>query len=172
MGLATANALAGVRGGATHVSVTALGLGERAGNAALEEVAVALRYAGARQVDLRLERLPRLFRLVEAASGRPIPAAKAVAGELVFTHESGIHVDGLLKDPDTYQAFSPAVVGRRPEIRYGKHSGRASVRHLLQQSGIRLDEEQAGKLLSRLRAAAGEHKNPIDGAEVVRRWLR
>ncbi|HSH70552.1 MAG TPA: homocitrate synthase [Deferrisomatales bacterium] len=172
MGLATANALAGVRAGASHVSVTVLGLGERAGNAALEEVAVALRYAVGHDIHLRLDLLPGLSRIVAEASGRPIPPAKPVAGELAFAHESGIHVDGLLKDPNTYQAFPPEAVGRRPEIRWGKHSGCASVQHLLQQTGLRLDTEQAGQLLSRLRTAARAHKTPVSVADVVQMWVR
>jgi homocitrate synthase NifV len=141
LGLATANTLAAIRGGATHASVCVLGLGERAGNAALEEVAAALSRlpsdAGrASSSNLDLTKLPWLADLVAKAAGRPIPAGKAVVGANAFTHESGIHVDALLKDPSTYEALPPHIFGRVRQLVLGKHSGIASVRGALRTLGL------------------------------------
>jgi homocitrate synthase NifV len=172
LGLATANALAGVRAGATHLSVTVLGLGERAGNAALEEVAVSLRHALGMDPGIDLSRLPELFRAVARASGRAVPVAKPVAGQLVFTHESGIHADGVLKCPATYEAFPPAEVGRRAEISFGKHSGRAAVRHLLEKAGICIGGEEARRLLHRVGEYAQQGRGPLNSAQVLHLYGR
>ena len=109
LGLATANTLAAIRAGATHASVTVVGLGERAGNAPLEEVAVALPQLYGCETGIVLTELAEVAAIVAAAAMRPIPLNKAIVGDHVFTHESGIHVDGLLKDRRTYQALDPAL---------------------------------------------------------------
>src|ERR1035438_6253595 len=106
LGLATANTLAAIRGGATHASVCVLGLGERAGNAALEEVVAALAHLSVHPTGVDLARLAGLADLVALAAGRPIPAGKPIVGSAAFTHESGMHINGLLKDPLTYEAIS------------------------------------------------------------------
>jgi homocitrate synthase NifV len=112
LGLATANTLAAIRGGATHASVCVLGLGERAGNAALEQVAAGLNRFHPVGSNVDLTKLPRLAEIVSKAAHRPIPAGKAIVGASAFTHESGIHVDGLLKNPSTYEDLSPQIFGR------------------------------------------------------------
>ena len=116
LGLATANTLAAIKAGATHASVTVIGLGERAGNAPLEEVAVALRQLYGRDTGVVLSELGNVAAVVAAAAVRAIPLNKAIVGEHVFTHESGIHVDGLLKDRHTYQSLDPALLGRANRI--------------------------------------------------------
>ncbi|MDU6378553.1 MAG: homocitrate synthase, partial [Bradyrhizobium sp.] len=136
LGLATANTLAAVKAGATHASVTVIGLGERAGNAPLEEVAVALRQLYRRETGIVLAELDRVANVVAAAAARAIPLNKAIVGEHVFTHESGIHVDGLLKDQRTYQALDPMLFGRSNRIVIGKHSGLSAITSLL--SDLRL----------------------------------
>ena len=151
LGLATANSLAAVRGGATHVSTTVNGLGERAGNAALEEIVVALSQLYGRETGVTPAALPAVSALVARASGRPVPAGKSIVGEAVFTHESGIHVDGLLKDHRNYQGLDPALVGRDHRIVLGKHSGKAAVRHVYASLGQRLSESEECALLDRLR---------------------
>jgi homocitrate synthase NifV len=131
LGMATANTVTAAQAGADAVSVTVNGLGERAGNACLEEVAMALnmttRFLGSR---IRCDRLPSLCDAVAVASRRPLPVGKPIVGQDVFSHESGIHCQALLKDPNTYQPFLPESVGR-PETTYviGKHSGRSLVHH-------------------------------------------
>ena len=119
LGLATANSLAAVRGGATHINTTVNGLGERAGNAALEEIVMALRHLYQMDSGVDPLRLPAISELVAAASNRPIPINKSIVGGAVFTHESGIHVDGLMRDPLTYQGIDPAELGRRHSIVLG-----------------------------------------------------
>ena len=154
LGLATANSLAAVRGGATHVSTTVNGLGERAGNAALEEIVVALPQLYDRETGVTLAALPAVSALVARASGRPVPAGKSIVGEAVFTHESGIHVDGLLKDRRNYQGLDPALLGRDHRIVLGKHSGTAAVRHVYASLGRRLSDSEERALLDRLREGA------------------
>lgn len=163
LGLATANTLAACRAGATHVNTTVNGLGERAGNAALEEVALGLNklYGYATGVDL--SQFPALSERVAAASGRPVPWQKSVVGEGAFTHEAGIHVDGLLKDPDTYQGFDPREVGRHHRLVVGKHSGSRGVIAAYARIGVQLTTHEARHLLPAIRAFAERAKRaPAD----------
>lgn len=168
LGLATANTLAAVRGGATHVSVCVLGLGERAGNAALEEVVVGIEKISGRTTRVIPARLGPLADLVAAASGRAIPPAKAIVGTGVFTHESGIHVQGLLRDPATYEALDPAFVGRARRIVLGKHSGTAGVLHALSALGLSADERQARLVLEQVRHRAAVLKGVVDAQELLK----
>jgi homocitrate synthase NifV len=130
LGLATANTLAAVRGGATHVNTTVHGLGERAGNAALEEVVMGLKHLHGLATGVDLSRFEGLSELVTRASGRPVAWHKSLVGDGVFTHEAGIHVDGLLKDPLNYQGIDPAEVGKGHRMVLGKHSGKGAVRQV------------------------------------------
>jgi homocitrate synthase NifV len=152
-GMATANALAAARAGATFLDVTVNGIGERAGNAALEEVAMGLRHVLGRECAIRPGRLPAVSRCVEGATRQALPPWKAIVGLNAFRHEAGIHADGVLKDPDTYEAFPPESVGASRRIVLGKHSGRRGVIHVFRGMGETVDEEEAGELLARLRAA-------------------
>jgi homocitrate synthase NifV len=154
LGLATANSLAAVLGGASHVSTTVNGLGERAGNAPLEEIVVALHQIHGRDTGVAPRRLPEVSALVGQASGRPVPLGKSVVGEAVFTHESGIHVHGLLRDRRNYQALDPAVLGREHRFVLGKHSGLAAVVHAYAELGIVLEPALAVALLARIRRHA------------------
>ncbi|WP_226581588.1 homocitrate synthase [Acuticoccus sediminis] len=163
LGLATANSLAAVRAGATHVSVTVLGLGERAGNAPLEELAVALDRLGQGETGIDLARLPRLAEVVARASGRPVPEGKAIVGRDVFTHESGIHVSAILKEPETYQALDPALVGRGHAIVIGKHSGAAALAHAL---GETVPDALLPTLRARIIRQAARTKRPIAPGEL------
>lgn len=154
LGLATANTLAAIRAGARHASVTVVGLGERAGNAPLEEVAVAVEalYNCASGIDLR--RLTEVAQIVARAAGRAIPEAKAIVGDAVFTHESGIHVDGLLKNRHCYQALDPAVLGRSHRMVLGKHSGLGAVVNALNELGCEVSAEHAKIILLQIKAYA------------------
>jgi homocitrate synthase NifV len=167
LGLATANTLAAVRGGATHVSVCALGLGERAGNAPLEQVAVALAETSGRRTAIDFAALQALSDTVASASGRPIPVSQPIVGDAAFSHESGIHVSGLLRDPTTYEALDPARFGRARQIVLGKHSGIAAVRHALFERGLCVDDEQARGVLDRVRAHAEAVKRAVAPEELV-----
>jgi homocitrate synthase NifV len=167
LGLATANTLAAIRGGATHASVCVLGLGERAGNAALEEVAACLNHFYGAGSNVNLARLPRLAEIVARAARRPIPVGKAIVGANAFTHESGIHVDGLQKDPATYEELSPRTFGRVREIVLGKHSGLASVAGALQTLGLATDRVRTQSVLDQVRQRSMQTKRVVSSEELL-----
>ncbi len=154
LGLATANSLAAVVGGATHVNTTVNGLGERAGNAPLEEVVVALHQLYGRTTGVRTERLRSLSGAVSKASGRAVPAQKSIVGRAVFTHEAGIHVDGLLKDVHNYDGVNARLLGRRHTIVLGKHSGTRALSRVFENLGIALEPERSTLLLNEVRRFA------------------
>lgn len=158
LGLATATSLAAVRGGASHVSSTVNGLGERAGNAPLEEIAVALHHLYRCPTGIDRAQLPAISDLVAGASGRPIPAGKSIVGAAVFTHEAGIHVHGLLRDRLNYQGVDPAELGRDHRVVLGKHSGAAAVQFVYAQLGLAIDRAQAEAILVLIRRHACTHK--------------
>ncbi len=167
LGLANANSLAAVMGGATHVNTTVNGLGERAGNAPLEEVTVALRHCHGRETGVAPGRLAAVSALVAQASGRPVAVNKSIVGAGVFTHESGIHVHGLLRDPRNYQGLDPALLGRHHELVLGKHSGTAGVRHAFAALGVTLTEAEARAVVPALRHHAVTHKRPPTPEELL-----
>lgn len=171
LGLATANTLAALQAGATHASTTVNGLGERAGNAALEEVVMALRHLHEVDCGVQSRALGGISRLVAQASGRPVAANKSIVGEAVFTHESGIHVDGLLKDPLTYQGFDPAELGRSHRTVLGKHSGSHAVQDAYLRLGLHLSAEQAHLLLACIRSHVGHTKRCPDNDDLKRFYL-
>lgn len=159
LGLATANTLAAVRGGATHVNTTVHGLGERAGNAPMEEVVMGLKHLMGRPTGVDLSRFDGLSRLVAQASGKPVAWHKSLVGEGAFTHEAGIHVDGLLKDPLNYQGIDPAEMGRGHRLVLGKHSGRHAVRHAYAALlAYDMDLEHAARVLPLVRRFVTETK--------------
>lgn len=163
LGLATANTLAAIRGGATHVNTTVHGLGERAGNAALEEVVIGLRRFFDQGHGIDMTRYSHLSRLVEQASGRSVGWQKSLVGAGAFTHEAGIHVDGLMKDRRNYQGVDPVEMGRDHQIVLGKHSGSHAVMHAYADMGIPLTRPQAESLLSLVRRHAMQNKrSPVD----------
>ncbi|MER9562515.1 homocitrate synthase [Mesorhizobium sp. M0571] len=167
LGLAAANTLAAIRAGARHASVTVLGLGERAGNAALEEVAAAMAVLDGADTGIELTALPDLAAQVAWAARRQTAAIKPVVGADVFTHESGIHVAGLLKDSRTYQGLDPALVGRCRRIVIGKHSGATAIAHVLSESGRDLDPDLAAAMVARVRREAAETKSTITATQLV-----
>ncbi len=166
-GMATANALAGVRAGARWVGVTVIGLGERAGNAALEEVVMALKYLEGIDLNFKTEKFREIAEYVSLASKRELPAWKPIVGSNMFAHESGIHADGALKDPRTYEVFRPEEVGLERQIVIGKHSGTAAIQAKFQEYGITLTKEEANDILARVRVAAVELKRPLFDKELA-----
>ena len=171
LGLATANTLAAVRGGATHVNTTVHGLGERAGNAALEEVVMGLKHVHGVGTGVDLTHFDELSKLVARASGRPVGWHKSLVGDGAFTHEAGIHVDGLLKDPLNYQGIDPAEVGRRHRLVLGKHSGRHSVQMAYEQLlATIIDADQAERVLPLVRRFVTETKRS-PASDDLRRFL-
>jgi homocitrate synthase NifV len=167
-GMATANALAAVDGGAGAVSVTVNGLGERAGNAPLEEVVAALELRRGLATGIDLSKLPALCRRVAEVSGRPLPEAKAIVGPMIFTHESGMHVAGLIDDPYAFQPFLPEQVGASgPVFVAGKHSGSRAIRYLLAEREISIGDDEIDDLVQLVRRAAEERKRALTADELV-----
>jgi homocitrate synthase NifV len=166
-GMATANAMAGVRAGAKYVNTTVNGLGERAGNAALEEIVMALKYLENNDVGVNTMRLRELAEYVAQASGRTVPIWKAIVGVNVFAHESGIHADGVLKNPHNYEAFSPEEVGLTRQLIVGKHSGSATILHKFREFGIDLSQEQSAGILAIARSRAVELKRALFDKELM-----
>jgi homocitrate synthase NifV len=167
LGLATANALAGARAGATCVDVTVNGIGERAGNAALEEVVLAVLLRDGVHLGLDTTRLTELSGLVARSARAPLPPWKAVVGANAFAHEAGIHVDGVLRDPSLYEPFDPDTVGGQRRVTVGKHSGRAAVRHLLALHGLAIDDASAEGVLERVRALSTRLRRGLTEEELV-----
>ena len=167
LGMATANTLAAVKAGATHLNTTVNGLGERSGNAPLEEVVVGLHVCHRIDTGIDLKGFAELSQRVAVASGRPLAWQKSIVGEGAFTHEAGIHVDGLLKDPTNYQGFDPALVGRRHRVVLGKHSGARAVQYVMADLGHPLSELAARELLQRLREFVAHEKRPPSDADLL-----
>ena len=166
LGLATANTLAAALAGASHVNTTVNGLGERAGNAALEEVVVGLKQLYGIATGVDLWRFSELSTLVANASGDSIGSRKSLIGTAVFSHEAGIHVDGLLKDLNNYQGVDPAIIGRSHQLILGKHSGTQGVIHAYQQLGISVNRSQAQKLLLQVKQFVTTTKRPPSASEL------
>ncbi|MBF0610298.1 MAG: homocitrate synthase [Magnetococcales bacterium] len=164
LGLATANTLAAIRAGATHVNTTVNGLGERAGNAPLEEVVAGLSRLHGIATGIDLKQFPHVSKLVERASGMILSPQKSVVGERVFSHEAGIHVDGLLKNPLNYQGIDPHDVGREHSLVLGKHSGRHGIRWVYANLGIDISPGEADHLQQHLRHFACRNKR-VPGSE-------
>jgi len=170
-GLATANTLAAVLAGATHINTTVNGLGERAGNAPLEEAVMALRHFYNIETGIDAHQFPALSQLVALASGRMVAVNKSIVGSAVFTHEAGIHVDGLIKNPLNYQGFDPLEVGREHQMVLGKHSGSRAVLQAYANLGMALSELQASTILLRIRDHAVSTKRSPDGDDLKRFYL-
>ncbi len=167
LGLATANTLAAAVAGATHLNTTVNGLGERAGNAALEEVVVGLRQLYGIETGIDLREFPELSARVESASGEPVGWRKSLVGKRVFSHEAGIHVDGLIKDLANYQGVDPAVVGRRHQFILGKHSGSRAVMSVFADLGLVLEKYEAALLLVKIRQFVDRYKRTPETGDLL-----
>lgn len=167
LGMATANTLAAAKAGATHLNTTVNGLGERSGNAPLEEVVLGLHVCHGIATGIELKGFPEISQRVALASGRPLAWQKSIVGEGAFTHEAGIHVDGLLKDPVNYEGFDPGLVGRRRRVVLGKHSGARAVQLVMSELGHPLSEAAARELLRRVRAFVANAKHPPSDADLL-----
>src|ERR1700680_639311 len=163
LGLAVANSLAAIRGGARQLELTINGIGERAGNAALEEIIVLLRVRQATlgvTTNIRLDQLYASSRLLSEITGVPVAPNKAVVGANAFAHEAGIHQDGILKNPLTYEIISPEAVGvPKRSLVLGKHSGRNALRAALVEIGYDPSVEELDECYRRVSTLADESKN-------------
>jgi D-citramalate synthase len=171
-GMATANTVAALRGGASQAHVTVNGIGERAGNASLEEVVMTLESLYKIKTGIKCEDLYQLSRLVSRMTGILVAPNKALVGENAFTHEAGIHVHGLLADTSTYEPLHPEQVGRKRRIVLGKHAGRASVELALKEFGIAVSDDQLAQIVQRVKELGDKGKRVSDAdlqtiAEIV-----
>ena len=170
LGLAVANSLAGVRGGARQIECTINGLGERAGNAALEEIVMALKTRGDAMpyyTNVESTHLARASKIVSAASNFPVQFNKAIVGKNAFAHESGIHQDGMLKNAETYEIMTPASVGiKETTLVMGKHSGRAAFKDKLKELGYELGDNAFQEAFVRFKDLADRKKHIYD-ADIV-----
>ncbi|SFA44968.1 2-isopropylmalate synthase [Anoxybacillus pushchinoensis] len=166
LGMAVANSLAAIEAGATQIEGTVNGIGERAGNAAIEEVAVALyirRDYYQAETRLNLQEIKRTSNLVSKLTGMIVPPNKAIVGKNAFAHESGIHQDGVLKEKTTYEIISPQLVGVQSNAMVlGKHSGRHAFRTRIQELGYSLTDEEVNRLFGRFKDLADKKKDITD----------
>ena len=162
LGLATANSLAAVEAGAEQVQVAINGLGERAGNASLEEVVMALRALYGAKLRIRTKLLAETSNLVERMTGISVPPNKAIVGENAFVHVSGIHAHGVLEFPGTYEPISPELVGHHRRLALGKLTGRHSVEKQLRSIGVRATKAQLTEITQRVKALGDKGKRVTD----------
>lgn len=168
LGMATANAFTALESGFDAVSVSVTGIGERAGNAALEELAMALRLSQRLQTCIESAALSSLCSAVSKAAGRIIEVQKPVVGKAVFEHESGIHCAALLKHPLSYQPFLPEEIGRAgSDMVFGKHSGSSSLQHYFSSLGVTMSRSEARRLLAQVRALSVEKKRALRADELT-----
>src|SRR5438445_290837 len=166
LGMAVANSLAGIAGGARQIECTINGIGERAGNAALEEVVMAInvrndKFPWWNKIDTTM--LTRASKLVSAATSFPVQYNKAIVGRNAFAHESGIHQDGVLKDASTYEIMKPEMVGlKQSSLVLGKHAGRHAFVHKLEEMGYKLAANQLEDAFVRFKALADRKKHVYD----------
>ncbi len=161
-GLATANSVVSVEAGAEQVHVAVNGLGERAGNASLEEVVMSLRSLYGLKPEIKTEGLANISNLLERLTGINVPPNKAIVGDNAFAHEAGIHVHGILESPGTYEVLSPELVGHHRRLALGKHTGKKSVKNQLEDLEIEASDEQLGEITERLKELGDKGKTITD----------
>jgi D-citramalate synthase len=171
-GLATANTIAALAAGAKQVHVTVNGIGERAGNASMEEVVMSLEWLYKYNTGIKHEMIYRTSRLVSRLTGVPVSPNKALVGGNAFTHEAGIHVHGLIADKSTYEPMNPEYIGRQRQIVLGKHAGRSSITLALKEMGLEADEVQTEEIFNRVKQLGDQGKHITDAdlhtiAEIV-----
>lgn len=166
-GLATANSLMGVCAGAKWISSTVNGLGEKAGNAATEEVALGLRLLYDIDVHMKFEKFYEISHMIEKLSGIDLSPGKAIVGRNIFVHESGDLIVGVLRNPYTYYSFLPGLVGQQRRIVVGKKSGRDSLKAKLAELGINVSEEQLPNILTLVKEKAQEKKAVLSDEELM-----
>jgi len=168
LGMATANTFCAINAGAKSASVTVNGLGERAGNAALEQVIIALSINGFKDHGINAKVFQELCEFVSFSSNIPIPDNTPIMGSKCLLHESGIHTNLLVKDKKTYQILEASKVGRNElDYIFGKHCGRAGLVYYLESNEIVLESRQYDKILEQIKAHATDIKRGLTGAEVL-----
>ncbi|MHC1585567.1 MAG: 2-isopropylmalate synthase, partial [Candidatus Syntropharchaeia archaeon] len=161
-GLATANSIAALRSGAEGVHVTVNGIGERAGNASLEEIVMSLEVLYGVKTGISKEEIYQTSRLVSRLTGIPVSPQKPIVGENAFTHESGIHVHAIISEPSTYEPMIPEMIGRERRIVFGKHAGKKAIEKALKEMGIEADEDKIRDILKRVKELGDRGKKVTD----------
>ncbi len=173
LGMATANTMMAAMAGAEYLNTTVNGLGERAGNAPLEEVAMAFKYSENMQLDVNYPLIEKLCTSVSRASNRPTCISKPITGEMVYCHESGIHTNSILKNIKTYQVIDPSEVGiKQKEFIFGKHSGKASVLNYFKKRGIHLNQEEVNDILHDIKRYSTLNKKSLDENDLLLVWMK
>ncbi len=167
LGMATANTVSAVLSGCSSASVTVNGLGERAGNACLEELVVAMKISARTDCGIRMDQLQLLCETVSEYSSRKIPESKPIVGEMICKHESGIHCRSLVKDELSYQAFRPEELGRQTELVFGKHSGSGGLNSFLLSKGIVVTGEQLADTVDKMKEAALKARKSFNYEEAL-----
>jgi len=161
-GLAVANSLIALKSGADQAHVTMNGLGERAGNASLEELAVVLKAQYKVNLAIKTELLYETSLLVSRITDFPLQPNKAIVGENAFVHESGMHTHGILSNPATYEPFNPDIIGRTRRIASGKHSGSTGIRASLMEMGFDPNDDQLKEIFQRVKSIGDKGKRVAD----------
>ena len=161
-GLALANTIIGLKHGAVQAHVTMNGLGERAGNASLEELAVVLKAQYNVELAIKTELIYETSRLVSRITDFPLQPNKSIVGENAFVHESGMHTHGILANPSTYEPFMPEMIGRTRRIAVGKHSGSTGIRASLNEMGIEPNDAQLKKIFLHVKSLGDKGKRVSD----------
>ncbi len=161
-GLATANTVFAVKAGVDEFHATINGIGERAGNAALEEVVMAIEFLYGIKTKIKKEKIYDTSQLVERLTRVTVPPNKPIVGENAFAHESGIHTSAILKDSKTYEPISPETIGRRRVLVLGKHAGKASVEAIMKELGYKATPEQMKEILDRIKELGDKGKRVTD----------
>ena len=167
LGMATANSVAALLSGASSVSATVNGLGERAGNAFLEEIAAALKVSAGIDCGIHLNGMQELCRFVAQASSKPIHSSKPIVGDMICRHESGIHCNSLLKNELTYQPFLSSEIGRSTEMVLGRHSGSGTIRHLLEKQNLKMTDGQTALLTDQVKSLSFRKKRELRVDELI-----
>ncbi len=170
-GMATANSIAGIEAGAKSLNTTVIGLGERAGNASFEQVLMSLvhQFGEDRKVDA--SKLKRVIDVVSRTANREIPRSFPIVGEDIFSHESGIHVNGMIKSKNAYEAFDPSEVGGHRYFPIGKHSGTSTLLYYLQKSGVDINIAKVNQLLPKVRSIVTHRKAVMSEDELKALYL-
>jgi homocitrate synthase NifV len=170
-GMATANSIIGIEAGAKSVNTTVIGLGERAGNASFEQVLMSLKRQFHENRFINPKVLKQLVKTVAKAANRPIGPSRPIVGRDIFAHESGIHVNGMIKKDNAYEAFSPKEVGLNRYFPIGKHSGSSTLDYHLKKSGIKANSIKLNEMLPKIREIVTNRKKVLSKEELRELYL-
>ena len=166
-GLANANALSGIDAGATSINTTVIGLGERAGNASFEQISMALKHLYGQKRQCDAFEMRQLAKTVANAAGIDVSLNAPIVGEHIFSHESGVHVDGMMKNGSAYEPFGAEEVGCSRKFPIGKHSGTGTIMYHLEKLGIESDKHDLHSLLPRIREIVTSRKRVLNKQELL-----